>query len=58
MKTARFFVVSLALLCAGVFVVGCDDVVKDATFRMWCGENLCEWTTEAGSIRRAPTWHK
>src|SRR5690606_31309933 len=34
------------------------DVVKDATFRTWCGESLCEWTTEAGSIRKAPTWHR
>jgi hypothetical protein len=45
-------------VAAGLCISACDDVVKDATFRMWCGENLCAWTTEAGTIRRAPTWHK
>jgi hypothetical protein len=56
-RTTRLFVLALAVL-AGVLATGCEDVVKDATFRTWCGENLCEWTTEEGSIRRAPTWHR
>lgn len=37
---------------------GCDDVVKDATFREWCGESLCQWTLEEGRIRKAATWHE
>jgi hypothetical protein len=57
----RRSVFSRRLVCLAIAVavaLGCDDVVKDATFRTWCGENLCEWTTEQGSIRRAPTWHR
>ncbi len=58
MHRARIFGSLVATLVIVVVFAGCDDVVKDATFRMWCGEGLCAWTTEAGSIRRAPTWHK
>jgi hypothetical protein len=36
----------------------CNDVVTDPTFRLWCGDELCAWKTEKGSVRRAPTWHK
>jgi hypothetical protein len=47
--------IALALACSAS---GCsDDVVEDPTFRQWCGEALCAWTLEEGSIRRAPTWH-
>ena len=60
MNRASFFRLSFAALAllAAALAVGCDDVVEDATFRLWCGESLCAWKTEVGSIRRAPTWHK
>lgn len=49
-----FVVFGLALT-----IVGCDeDVLQDPTFRQWCGDKLCSWTLEAGTIRRAPTWHR
>src|SRR5688572_27790724 len=54
----RIFLFALLLSMLGVLIAGCDDVVDDPTFRMWCGESLCSWKLEAGSIRRAPTWHK
>lgn len=54
----RFGFVFLSAFVATVLVAGCDDVVRDATFREWCGEKLCAWELEAGSIRKAPTWHK
>lgn len=38
---------------------GCDDqLVKDPTFRTWCGDSLCAWTVETGLVRQAPTWHE
>ncbi|HEU4536648.1 MAG TPA: hypothetical protein VFS00_21130, partial [Polyangiaceae bacterium] len=38
---------------------GCEpEVVRDPTFRTWCGDQLCAWTTEAGVVARAPTWHR
>lgn len=48
-------------LCLGLpaLAVGCDDqLVKDPTFRTWCGDSLCAWTVEAGLVRQAPTWHE
>ncbi len=35
-----------------------QPVLQDPTFRLWCGEELCAWKTEAGSVRKAPTWHE
>jgi hypothetical protein len=36
-----------------------DDLLEDATFRMWCSEDrLCAWNVDTGHIRRAATWHK
>lgn len=37
---------------------GCgDSLINNYRFDRWCGDNLCNWTTVSGSIRRAPTWH-
>lgn len=42
-----------------VLVAGCDDeLIDDATFRLWCLDELCSWKLEAGKVRPAPTWHK
>jgi hypothetical protein len=35
-----------------------ESIVKDPGFELWCGETLCSWKVEAGSITRAPTWHE
>src|SRR5262245_25445423 len=49
----------LLVLGLALTVVGCDvDVLQDPTFRQWCGEKLCSWSLDEGSIRRAPTWHR
>ena len=35
----------------------CDgDIVKDPTFRDWCGSGLCSWSLDAGQMQRVPTW--
>lgn len=55
-RTFRFFLMLLPLATLGA--KGCDgDVVNDPTFRDWCGDKLCAWTLEQGTIQRAPTWH-
>lgn len=54
----RFTIIMLFGFIGALLVAGCDDVVKDATFREWCGDTLCAWKLEAGSIRKAATWHK
>lgn len=35
----------------------CGEVIEDPGFDAWCGSELCNWTLEAGQIRRAATWH-
>src|SRR5262245_60748495 len=58
MKTSTFLLAFVAL-AAAVLAAGCDeDLIDDATFRLWCGESLCSWTLEAGHVRQAPTWHR
>ncbi len=42
---------------AALALAACGELTKDSTFRLWCGESLCAWGLEAGSVRRAPTWH-
>ena len=34
-----------------------ESIVKDPNFDLWCGETLCNWQVEQGTITRAPTWH-
>ncbi len=58
MNPKRLLLVSTVLGALAVLAAGCDDVIEDPTFRMWCGESLCAWKLENGSIQRAPTWHK
>lgn len=57
MKARRLLLLVLPLSAA---LAACeDDLVEDATFRMWCGDDrLCAWDLDSGRIRRAPTWHK
>lgn len=55
--------IASAATCLAFFVLLRGDscgppVLQDPTFRLWCGEELCAWKTEAGSVRKAPTWHE
>jgi hypothetical protein len=57
MKTLllRLLLVVLAVFC---MAPGCNgDVLNDSTFRLWCGDSLCDWKLEQGHVQRAPTWH-
>jgi hypothetical protein len=61
MKRARSLRFSHLLTASAVavaaLVAGCNDLIEDSTFRAWCGDALCNWTLESGSVRKAPTWH-
>ncbi len=57
-KKLRALVSILVVGGLGLSVGGCDDVVKDSMFRDWCGDQLCHWKTESGSIKKVPTWHE
>ena len=51
----------LGVLAFGLAALGgdCDgDIVQDPTFRDWCGDVLCAWNKDAGSVQPAPTWNE
>ena len=52
--TDRRLVFAIAL---GLFAIGCDDIVEDSSFQLWCGDTPCAWQVEAGRVAQAPTWH-
>jgi len=48
--------VAIVLACT-MLGADCDgDIVDDPTFRDWCGDSLCSWRTDSGSVVQAPTW--
>ncbi|MGB8224684.1 MAG: hypothetical protein WCF10_18990 [Polyangiales bacterium] len=34
------------------------DIIDDAGFQFWCGDQLCAWTLEEGAVRKVTTWHE
>lgn len=43
---------------SALFSFGCQPLVTDSGFDLWCGDSLCKWKKESGSIRQVPTWHE
>ncbi len=50
--------VMLAVLSPMLMGASCEPVVRDSSFELWCGDHLCAWRTDRGSVRRVPTWHE
>lgn len=36
----------------------CDPIITNNGFDLWCGDQLCDWDMESGSIKRVATWHE
>jgi hypothetical protein len=34
-----------------------ESLTRDPEFQLWCGDRLCDWSTDQGAIRRVPTWN-
>jgi hypothetical protein len=52
---------SLLLVCVAATQLGatdCGQVIRDSGFDLWCGDHLCAWTVERGTIAQVPTWNK
>lgn len=52
--------IKLALLAAIGSQLGatdCGQAIKDPGFDLWCGDTLCAWKVERGSIQEVDTWH-
>ncbi len=55
------YLTTLAFTAAAASQLGstdCGQVVRDPGFDLWCGDNLCAWKVERGSIARVPTWNE
>ncbi len=53
----------LALAAIGILVLSgyssCgEDILQDPGFDLWCGDQLCSWEVEEGSVERVATWHE
>jgi hypothetical protein len=49
-----FFVAALTQVGA----TDCGQVIRDSSFDLWCGDELCAWKVTRGSIERVPTWNE
>ena len=50
----------LLMLAATPLFVGADceqPLVTDSGFDVWCGDTLCSWQVDEGTISKVPTWH-
>ena len=54
---------SSAILLASLYLTqagnkSCSgDLLNDSGFDLWCGDELCSWQVEKGTVEQAPTWH-
>lgn len=58
-RASRAFAFYVSVLAFGSAAIGADcegNIVSDPTFRDWCGDALCAWKTDFGSLQRVPTW--
>lgn len=52
---------SLVVFAFGVATLAgdCDgDIAQDPTFRDWCGDVLCAWHRDEGTVEPVPTWNE
>ncbi len=59
--TAKRALRGLFCLAAAPMLMGseCEQpLVKDSGFDIWCGDELCDWQVDAGSVAKVPTWHE
>jgi hypothetical protein len=52
--------IQLGLLLLAATQLGatdCGEVIRDAGFDLWCGDELCTWKLVRGDVRRVDTWH-
>lgn len=56
--TARSLGGMLACVVAALFGCGGGGLhLADPELELWCGNGLCAWDVEQGSVRRVGTWH-
>jgi hypothetical protein len=48
----------LLLVLSQVGATDCGQVIRDAGFDLWCGEELCAWKVTRGAVKEIPTWNQ
>jgi hypothetical protein len=52
----RSLTVGFTLIIVGGWSSCQPGLDQDPSFDLWCGESLCSWRTDSGSLQRVPTW--
>jgi len=55
MRLPTLFIALLAATQMGN--TDCGQVLRDSGFDLWCGDQLCAWKLERGSVKRVSTWN-
>jgi len=55
-KPAALAITTVAIV-SQLGATDCGQVLRDPGFDLWCGESLCAWKLERGTISRVATWH-
>lgn len=56
--TNRSPLLALALVAPALVAAPCGgDLLDDASFDLWCGDELCGWVLEEGEVEKVATWH-
>ena len=58
MKNILYTLVLVAAAGSQLGSTDCGQVLRDPGFDLWCGDSLCAWKVERGSIRKVPTWNQ
>jgi len=57
---SQLLVLGIALttpLLGGASSCTTNDLLLNASFDLWCGQDLCAWVVEDGEVAQVPTWH-
>jgi hypothetical protein len=59
--TYSYRTLSLLLLAALPALMGLqcgESITRDPEFQLWCGDQLCQWSTDQGAVHKVPTWDR
>jgi hypothetical protein len=54
MRLPTLFVIAAAVSQMGA--TDCGNALSDPGFDLWCGDQMCDWKIERGSVTRVATW--
>jgi hypothetical protein len=55
----KLFIPVLTVVAASQMgATNCGQITRDPGFDLWCGDSLCAWKVERGTVARVPTWNE